>query len=387
VKAIYFLSALALAGAACLPSRRAPAPPAPAEMPPAAAAMVPAPAGPYALRRLEAGFYPTFRDDGDLADLEMAARRSIAYYRARPPGAVFQFGPDAYTAAHLADSLEAFITLLRKPPVDFHAGLRDQFLVYEATGTGDAGDVTFSAYYEHSLKASLKPAGEYRYPLYRPPPDLTEKAAAYTRRAIDSEGALKGKGLEIAWAKDPLDIFYLQVQGSGWLELPDGRRLRVRYAANNGQPYRSVGLHMIEKGLVPRKDFTREIMAAYLNGRPRERQEILNHNPRYVFFDLDAGPQSGFAFGSLRVPLTPWRSVATDPALFPRGALAWVEVPGEQPVTRFVVNQDEGGAIKGPARVDYFVGAEPEAEAFAVKFWRKGKIYFLVRKAKADSVP
>ncbi len=260
--------------------------------------------------------------------------------------------------------------------------------------------MVFSAYYEHSLEASLRPTEVYRYPLYRRPPDLVEMRPAsggaerlvgrlkndelipyYTREEIDSGGVLKGKGLEIAWARDPLEIFFLQVQGSGWLHVADtGERVRVRYAAHNGHPYRSVGGHLIERGLIPREKFSREAMAAFLNSRPDRRQTYLNVNPRYVFFELDRSSRSHEVRGSLQVPLTARRSVAADPAVFPPGALAWMETEGNPRVVRFVLIQDEGGAIKGPGRIDYFVGDGPEAEAFAVRFWQKGRFFVLVKK-------
>jgi cell division protein FtsN len=118
--------------------------------------------------------------------------------------------------------------------------------------------------------------------------------------------------LEIAWAKSPVDVLLLQVQGSGWLVLPDGRSVRVRYAANNGRPYRSIGRFMLDRKLIPRYD--RPILYAFMESHPDERQAVLNQNPRYVFFSLDTGENAAEVRGSLKVPLTALRSIATDPA-------------------------------------------------------------------------
>lgn len=142
---------------------------------------------------------------------------------------------------------------------------------------------------------------------------------------------------------------------------------------------------MIEKGIIPREKFSRAAMVAHLASHPERRQELLNHNPRYVFFRLDEGASAPHAFGSLQVPLTPYRSVAVDPAVFPPGGLAWMETQGRPSVARFVLCQDEGGAIKGPARVDYFAGAGPEAESFAVGFWQTGSLYFFVKKRNSSN--
>jgi membrane-bound lytic murein transglycosylase A len=117
-------------------------------------------------------------------------------------------------------------------------------------------------------------------------------------------------------------------------------------------------------------------MVAFLEKSPR-RQHYLNVNPRYVFFQIDRGVNREKVFGSINAPLTGGRSVATDFSLFPAGALGWMETTEDIPVARYILNQDEGGAIKGPGRVDFFAGGGPDAEKFAVSFWEKGRLYFL----------
>ena len=115
----------------------------------------------------------------------------------------------------------------------------------------------------------------------------------------------------------------------------------------------------------------------YLAGHPKERQALLNVNERYVFFRIDTSTAGAYAYGNIDVPLTPGRSIATDPKLFPKGALAWIDTGT---IKRFMVNQDEGGAIQGPGRVDIFAGHGPKAARFATHLWNKGRLYFLVKK-------
>jgi membrane-bound lytic murein transglycosylase A len=380
--------------------------PAAAQSAPAASASLTASisSGPLALERVDPAFLPGFRDDLNFQGLRLAAEQSLAYYRSQPPERLFAFGRDRFPARHLADSMATFIALLEQSSVDFYDRLLEQFWVYQSTGTRTDRTVTFSAYYEHTLEASWTRTKTFRYPLYRRPPDLVEADAGtvdparagqkmagrmvkgrlapyYTRKDIDSDGVLKGRGLELAWAKDPMDIYFLQVEGSGWLKIQGSTApVRIRYAANNGHSYKSVGLSMIERGLIPREKFNKDTMLEYLRAHPVQRQDILNTNPRYVFFQVDRSSRAALTLGSLQIALTPWRSVATDPALFPPGALCWMDVAGKTPMTRFALNQDEGGAIKGPGRVDYFVGADPEAEKFAFTVWSPGKLYFLVKK-------
>jgi membrane-bound lytic murein transglycosylase A len=209
----------------------------------------------------------------------------------------------------------------------------------------------------------------------------------YSRAEIDTHGALSGRGLEIAWTKDPVDVFFLQIQGSGILQLPDGRRIQVGYAGQNGLPYRSIGRLLIDEGKIPPQEMSMQRLRRYLAEHPQQRDQIMAYNESYVFFRfLSTGP-----LGSLEVPVTAGRSIATDSRLFPRGALAFVysERPvldtsgrllGWTPFLRFVLNQDTGGAIRGLQRVDLFFGADTQAAAQAGYMNSRGKLYFLTLK-------
>ena len=188
-----------------------------------------------------------------------------------------------------------------------------------------------------------------------------------------------------------METFYLQIEGSGWLDLGGGKTVRIRYDGNNGRKYSSVGVHLLKTGRMTKSDLSHASMEKYLNDHPQERQALLNVDARYVFFRIDTSTAGAFAFGDIDHPLTPGRSVATDPKLFPMGSLAWIETvqtvfdengksAGTKPLRRFVLSQDEGGAIQGPGRVDFFMGHGKEAQLFATHFWNPGKLYFLVKR-------
>ncbi len=211
----------------------------------------------------------------------------------------------------------------------------------------------------------------------------------YSRREIDQLGVLRGRDLEIAWVKDPIDLFFLHIQGSGLLRLADGREVNVGYAGQSGLAYRSIGRLLIDTGKVPKEEMSMQRLRRYLIDYPAEQNEIFAYNESYVFFRLsEDGP-----FGSLGVPVTAGRSMATDSRLFPRGALALAqtdipivgasgELAGWRPMMRFVLNQDTGGAIRGPQRADYYFGTGETAGALAGYMNRQGRLYFLVLKNK-----
>ncbi len=330
---------------------------------------------------------PVFKDDGDLKTLGNAVQHSLQYYSGLPSTASVMFGADAASPKELESGLLAFLSFLRThPSLDaVNAFIKTHFEVYRSAGSDGLGRVTFSAYYEHRMKAALSPSEKFRYPIYSRPKDLVSENGSfgrldgtrllpyYSREEIDSKGMLKGRGLEIAWADNPIDILLLQIQGSGWLEvLGSTETLHIRYAADNGLPYRSVGQYLIESGKLPRLNFSRAVMTDYLNRLSKEaRQEMLNQNPRYIFFEIVSSTNP--TRGSLMVPLTAGRSVASDPKIYPPGALSWIKMNG---IERFVLNQDEGGAIKGPSRIDYFAGGGKEAEKLAQSVWSGGELYF-----------
>ncbi len=355
---------------------------------------------------------PSFDNDLDRESLRVAISRSIEFFRRLPEDRLFEYGEDRYSTAHLIRSMETFLYLLDEAEdmEELTDLIRQRFNVYQSVGSDGLGSVLYTGYYEPILEGRLIPNEKYKWPLYRRPNDLIkidlelfsrkfkgEKITArydgsrivpyYTREEIDSHGMLSGRQLEIAWLEDLIDVFFLQIQGSGQVLLEDGTTLRVNYSAWNGRPYRSIGALLINREIIKREEMNITRLREYLRDNPNQREEILNHNESYVFFRVvERGP-----LGNIEVPLTPGRSIATDSRLFPKGGLAYV--CAEKPIiddsgtitawisfSRFVLNQDTGGVIKGPGRVDLFWGSGKAAGIPAGHMKNEGKLYFLVEK-------
>ncbi len=355
----------------------------------------------------------TFDDDMDFAGLADAVRGSLGYYDKLSAGKTFQFGTRTVTAAELSATLKAFLKIVANPSLSASqkvAGIEKSFALYRSVGSDGRGSVLFTGYYEPELQGRRHPDGTFKYPLYARPSDLLSidlsdfplahsKATVfgrvkgervvpyYTRKQIDTDKALQGKGLELIWLDDPVDLFFLQIQGSGLVLLPDGEKIRVQYAGKNGQPYVSLGRYMVKKGLLGKGQVSLQSIRAYIAQHPKQMRRLLDVNPSYTFFRLEnSGP-----YGNIDVALTPDRSIATDARIFPRGALCLIRtekplldsknrVVGWEPFTRFVLNQDTGGAITGPGRVDLFCGAGPQAEATAGHMQQQGSLYFILER-------
>jgi len=355
---------------------------------------------------------PDFRDDMDHESLVRAVRKSLEYYARIPGRTSWRLGDRRVTVRDMRESLEAFLRIVESGAsgAELDRRVREDFDVWRAAGSGPSGRVLFTGYYEPVLRGSIVRTDRYRYPIYRRPDDAVvvhlgkfrekyrnerlvgrvengELVPYWSREEIDGAGALENRGLEIAWFADPVDLFFLHIQGSGMICTDDGPCFQVSYAQSNGRPYRSIGKLLIDSGRATREDLSMQGIKRYLRERPEEIQEILNHNESYVFFrTVEEGP-----VGSIGVVLTGGRSIATDSALFPRGALAFVKTrrpaigPGGEirswvPLTRFVLNQDTGGAITGAGRVDLFFGRGREAEIAAGHLKEDGELYFLVLK-------
>jgi membrane-bound lytic murein transglycosylase A len=385
--------------------------------PPKVAPPPPPPSAETALIRLAPDAYPDFSDDLDFESLEHALSRSIGFLKAADPQRRFRFGPDIYSTEHVLKSLEAVQELLRaRPPVaHLQAFIRERFRVYQSVGRDGAGEVLFTGYYEPLLQGSLERRPEFPIPVYPRPDDLlsielgafSEKYQGerivgrvagrnvvpyFERREIEREGVLAGRVTPIVWVEDPVDLFFLHIQGSGRIGLPDGRTLHLGYDAKNGRPYRSIGQLLIEEGRIPREEMSMQRIRAYLRENPSEVARVLHHNPSFVFFRVvPDGP-----LGALNFKLTPGRSLALDLKLFPPAALAFAEtekpladaggqVAGWVPCRRFVLNQDTGGAITGPGRADLFWGAGAYAELAAGHLKHPGRLFFIVLTPDAAS--
>ncbi len=348
-------------------------------------------------------------DDLDAESLLVAIDRSLLYYDGSGKNQIFRIADRQVSAAQMKETLIAFREILTSDiPVEQKKDrIAEKFLLLRAAGENGNGSVLFTGYYEPLLEGSLTKTEKYKYPLYRPPPDIVlEKVSPnetrigrrengrlvpyYSRREIDVEGVLQGKGLELVWVADPVELNSLHTQGSGKIRLEDGSMLTVSYAQNNGRPFRSVTQNLLDENRLDRSDASYRGFKAWLKDKSeKEIYEILSHNERYIFFRfVDREP-----VGSLGQPVTPHRSIATDPAYFPQGALAFIRL--RKPVldedyrvvrrvefSRFVLNQDKGAAIRGPGRVDLFCGFGPEAQAAAGSLKEKGELFFLVLKPR-----
>ena len=362
---------------------------------------------------------PALTDDLDRASLQQALQRSLEYLRRRPSDRLLPLADSQISVATLHATLTTFQHLLQQAttPEVLYATVHEHFEFIPAAGQQAQGDVLFTGYYEPQLQGSPVPTAEFTYPLYGRPPDLLSVDLAafrpawagqrlmarhhkgrilpyFTRRQIDVEGKLRKRDLEIVWLRDVVDGFFLHIQGSGHILLPDGHTMRVHYAASNGHPYRSIGTLLEHEGRLSSETMSMQSLQHYLRTHPQERRRILNHNPRYIFFrQVAEGP-----VGSLGFLLTPHRSIATDSRLFPPAGLAFIqtqkpilnannEVVAWQDFSRFVFNHDTGSAITGPGRVDLFWGSGPAAAAAAGRMKHRGKLFFLRQRTLTNRHP
>ncbi len=262
-----------------------------------------------------------------------------------------------------------------------------------------------TGYYEPLLRGSSERSKSFSHAIYGVPDDLLvvdlgelypemknfrlrgrldgRKVVPYWSRAelTPQAPALAGKAL--LWVADPIELFFLQVQGSGRVELADGRRVRVGYADQNGHPYQSIGRWLVEQGELKLEQASMQGIQAWARANPKRLNELLNTNPSFVFF-RELPDSGGGPIGALGVPLTPGRSIAVDPRAVPLGApvfLATTLPLSEQPLQRLVMAQDTGGAIKGAVRADFFWGFGAEAGARAGRMRQRGEMWVLLPNA------
>lgn len=352
---------------------------------------------------------PFFRDDLSRDSLRSAISHSLSYLDRVPPERTFTICGRDFSAAWLGETLRSFLEVVNTAGSadELDALVRRQFDIFQARGLSGNGDVMVTGYFEPVLDGSLQKEPPFIYPLYRVPPDLAVmvggstfsgrkigrldggKLVPYWSRAeIEEHDLLAGR--ELVYLRDPVDAFILHVQGSGKVRLRDGSIRRVQFRAKNGRPYSSIGRLLVDEGIMPLSEVSLPAIVQYLQNNPAARDRILRHNQSYIFFrwgdDGAEGPQ-----GCLGEALTSGRSIALDQSFFPAGALCFLRssapvfdgsgaVRAWKPMSRFVLNQDAGSAIKGPGRVDLFWGAGPTARAAAGLMKHPGKLYFLIKK-------
>ena len=236
----------------------------------------------------------------------------------------------------------------------------------------------FTGYYEPVLEGSPIRTARFAWPIYRRPPELRDGVVWYDRATID-RGILNGRGLEIAWLDDPVEVFFLHIQGSGRIHMPDGRVIRVGYAGRNGYAYHSVGQELINRGILNRDQVSADSIRAYVRANPSLGAQLLNLNPSYVFFrKLTDLPDAMGPIGAMGRSITTLRSVAVDPDHIKLGTPVWVEKSGSDPIHRLMIAQDTGGAIKGAQRADIFFGTGRDAGHAAGNIKDGGRLLMLV---------
>ena len=361
---------------------------------------------------------PTLSDDLNLKDLAsgITTQRSAL---SRNPHSAMQFGPVSITHGKYVQALDRLSSELisSRSNSEKLEYIRNNFLFYEIYGAQDWGEILLTGYFEPLIRGSLRPTSALSQPLYRRPDDLVtiplgafsprfkEESALkgrlakgrvvpyYSREDIDGKHSLKGRGLEICWV-DPIDAFFLQIQGSGTIELKDGSQFFVTYAEKNGHKYEAIGKFLKER--IAPAAITMQSIVALLKTMPEsERSELLFRNPSYVFFNRS--PQR--AITSLGIPATSGRTIAADPKFVPKGALAFITfnkpvfdteaAPSDQPqssteVGRFVLDQDSGGAITGTGRIDLFWGRGDDAKRYAGVLQSPARIWYLVPKGSIN---
>lgn len=366
----------------------------------------PLPPGQVALHKLtDPATFPDFRGAYDhRAGLEQAAQYSLEYL-SRPSSKHFFPYLDISHQRAVA-SLEAFIDLLHtaRSAEELDQQVKTQFDIYMSRGCDDMGTVLFTGYYRPIFDARMQPDDQFRYPLYRKPADLVQdpvtgiyrrdSGGPYLTRAQIEHGALANKGLELAYLKDRFETYIVTVQGSGRLRLEDGSYFDIGYAGDNGHEYKSIGQTLVDKGMITPQELSLQGLIRYFQQHPERLDESLAVNPRYVFFT----PRSGGPFGSLNVPVTPFRSIATDKQVYPRAGIAFMrtQLPARDSLGQisnfsydgFELDQDTGGAIRAAGRCDVFLGTGPEVGELAGRTFSEGKLYYIyVKPGQAVGAP
>jgi len=315
--------------------------------------------------------------------------------------------PQQLSACH-----DAAVTAARKPTgATARAFFEAHFTPHRVIHEKPEGLLT--GYYEPLLEGSRTQDARYTTPILRRPADLvnlvdeTQRGAKsqgltharktvtgtepYATRAEIEKGALQGKGLELLFLKDPVDVFFMQIQGSGRIKLPDGNIIRVSYDGKNGHPYSSIGRYLIDKGLLAADKVSLAVLEKWLRADPERGRQVMWQNASYVFFRELKGAEAKGALGALDIPLTPGRSLAVDPAYHTLGTPIYVSAPSlthalqSGPFNRLMIAQDVGSAIKGPERGDIFFGSGNLPGKLAGTTKHPGNFFVLL--PRADLVP
>ena len=406
-KLLLLLPVLALSACAAMPpSKGASVPSAPA-IAPVAAACPPAPVCP-ACPACPPAVPPVAPPPPAAPALQPAAWESVSGWREDDPAQAWEaFRQSCNVLQKRAAWQEACAAAAALPATDgaaLRAFFERHFTPWQATNPDGGSDGLVTGYYEPLLAGSRAPGKRYAHPLYGVPDDMISVDLAgiypelknlrlrgrlqgnrlvpyYTRAEIDN-GAASLKGRELLWVEDAVELFFLQIQGSGRVRLENGEMVRVGYADQNGHPYRSIGKALVERGDLPLEKASMQGIKEWGRQNPAKLPELLNHNASYVFF-RELPDNGGGPLGALGVPLSAGRSIAVDPRFIPLGApvfLATTWPNSAKPLQRLMLAQDTGGAIRGVVRADFFWGFGHEAGKQAGAMKQGGKMWVLLPK-------
>jgi len=332
---------------------------------------------------------PRFEDDYSRDTLLRSIDYSLEYFKrvkTNPHG----FRMAGFSHQNLENTLKVFREgfLRCNSAEELNEFIVRNFRVFQAIGKAYEGQVHFTGYGTPIYDGSLTPTATFRYPLYKKPADF--KKPYYTRREIEERHLLRGN--EIVYLKSKLDAYLIHVQGSGQINLPSGEKVYVGYDADSGHTYTSMGRLLVMDRKIPEEDLTLSTLISYFDQHPTELDSYLKKNDRYIFFKR---VNHAIPYGSIGVPVTPMRSIATDKKVFPAGGLAfavieprkakkswrfWKKGKSEIEKSFFALDQDTGSAIETPARADVYFGIGDQAMHEAGDLNAYGRLYYLLKR-------
>ncbi|MEG3978137.1 murein transglycosylase A [Microcoleus sp. herbarium8] len=334
-------------------------------------------------------------ENGQPGDRQLLLRsidNSLRYLNTSAAASAYSRYPvSGITRDRVRRSLDRFRQLVvsSTTPAQLQESVKREFVFYKSSGKDGKGTVAFTGYFEPTYAASRTPNSEYRYPLYRVPRNLGSWSKPHpTRLELEGADALQGskgllRGLELVWLRDRFQAFLVHVQGSAKLQLAEGGVMTVGFAGKTSQSYTGVGRELVKDGKFTLEQLTLPKLTEYFTNFPADMDKYLPKNQSFVFFQDTKGAP---ATGSIGVPVTAERSIATDKALMPPGALALISTKLPYPnaagkleqnaVNRYVLDQDTGGAIKGAGRVDVFMGTGDLAGDRAGYINSTGELYY-----------
>jgi len=366
----------------------------------------------WGLQKLDPKDYPDMRAAFyDRVGLEKAILKSLQYLQAPSSARYYPSGKPGDTITHdqIAATLLDMLDKLHNPQETgnaFQQELLAHYDVYTSIGFDRKGSVWFTGYFTPIYYGSKTPTAEFKYPVYQRPADLVSDPVTGevkgrqladgsiqpypTRGEIEKSGMLHG--LELAYFRDPMEPYIIQVQGSAKVILPDGQQMMIGYAGKNGRDYHGLGAELVKDGKIDKKHLSLPAVLEYFKAHPEERAMYMARNDSFAFlkeYDVKEWPS-----GSLGVQVTPQRSLATDKTIFPRASLTFVAVDKASqdgsamiPYNGFLLDQDTGGAIKAPGRADIYMGIGPQAGQQAGAEFAQGRLYYMfVKPTEAEAI-